>query len=222
MTKKTPHDGEVEHKETDLVSPPPERIPGFDVEEGVARIGGDSTLYRRLLGKFPTTASRQMKALREAVAARETPAVQVAAHTLKGSAGVAAAVEIRAIAYELENAAANGEVDRYPALMERLEDAFGWAVNSLREVLDEPIEIDTDPPVQGTDSLEKEHWQALANVQTLLEAQDFEARSRYATIIRGLGRSCPAELRDIGDLIEDFDFVTAKARLKELLRNRPK
>lgn len=208
----------------DIVSILPERILGFDVEEGVARIGGDAVLYRKLLIKFPEAAGKLLLALDEAVERNDLAAVQTNAHTLKGSAAVAAAVEVRAIALELEQAAADHADDRFVALLARLKEAFDWSLRSLEKALGEPLDdhmdIEYSSAAMSTEDLSEEHRGELERLIPMLEAQDFEAKSRYTGIISSLGPICPIVLREIGEMVDNFDFTGAAKRLKGALHRR--
>jgi PAS domain S-box-containing protein len=81
----------------------------FDEAEVWQRINGDGEILRELVGLFLEEAPRLMSDIREALGLRDGPALALAAHTLKGSAGAFAGHPAAAAASRLERAGRDGE-----------------------------------------------------------------------------------------------------------------
>jgi two-component system sensor histidine kinase/response regulator len=83
-------------------------LDGFDVAEGVRRVGGDRALYRRLLLQFREHSGGAADDIRDALAAGDRVRAKAGAHTLKGVAGTLSARELQAAAQALESALRRG------------------------------------------------------------------------------------------------------------------
>jgi signal transduction histidine kinase/HPt (histidine-containing phosphotransfer) domain-containing protein/ActR/RegA family two-component response regulator len=82
----------------------PATLDGFNVADGVKRVGGDRGLYRRLLLQFYDHSGRAAVEIRTALAAGDRAKAKAEAHTLKGVAGTLSAKELYAAAAALETA----------------------------------------------------------------------------------------------------------------------
>ncbi|MBM3555514.1 MAG: response regulator [Alphaproteobacteria bacterium] len=114
------------------VSPPPaparSPIPAepmdLDREGLVAAIGGMGDLVPRLMALFQQGAAQRIGDIDKALAASDAGALREAAHALKGEAGNAHALKLRALALDLEFAAKAGDLERAKALLPRIREAF--------------------------------------------------------------------------------------------------
>jgi signal transduction histidine kinase/CheY-like chemotaxis protein/HPt (histidine-containing phosphotransfer) domain-containing protein len=82
----------------------PAELDGFDLADGVKRVGGDHALYRRLLLQFHDHSGKAGAEIRAAVASGDRAKAKAEAHTLKGVAGTLSARELYAAAQALETA----------------------------------------------------------------------------------------------------------------------
>jgi HPt (histidine-containing phosphotransfer) domain-containing protein len=91
--------------------------PALDRHAALQRLGGDEELFADVVGVFREDAPRMLDELRRAVAAGDAPAVQRAAHGLKGAAGYVGGQPAAAAAEALEQLGAAGRLaDAHPAL----------------------------------------------------------------------------------------------------------
>jgi signal transduction histidine kinase/HPt (histidine-containing phosphotransfer) domain-containing protein len=81
----------------------PPALDGFDIDDGVRRVGGDRGLYRRLLLQFLDHSAGAAAHIRAALAAGDRAQARAEAHTLKGVAGTLSARELYAAAAALES-----------------------------------------------------------------------------------------------------------------------
>lgn len=117
----------------------PDRLSGFDIEEGLKRLQGNRDLYRKLLIRFANGYAHAPDQLRSAIDEARIDDAQRQAHTLKGVAGNLSAPDLHKTAADLEGVLKRREnVDRLPALVEALETALDEAVASIRDGLSPP------------------------------------------------------------------------------------
>jgi CheY-like chemotaxis protein/HPt (histidine-containing phosphotransfer) domain-containing protein len=84
----------------------------FDETEVLKRVRGDRKILRELVGLFLEEAPQLTSGIRKAMGLRDGPALALAAHTLKGSAGVFAGHAAAEAAAQLERIGRGGEWDR--------------------------------------------------------------------------------------------------------------
>jgi CheY-like chemotaxis protein/HPt (histidine-containing phosphotransfer) domain-containing protein len=80
----------------------PETLPGFDLAEGLNRLQGNRTLYRKLLLDFGHTYTDVAAEIKSALAAGDLKQAHGLVHNIKGLAGNLAATELQAAAAEFE------------------------------------------------------------------------------------------------------------------------
>jgi len=80
----------------------PEFLPGFDLTDGLRRLQGNKTLYRKLLLNFAADYNEAANQIREALDARDFERSHSLVHNLKGLAGNLAATDLQAAAVAME------------------------------------------------------------------------------------------------------------------------
>jgi len=104
----------------------------FDERVLIDLLGGDREAAAEIIQEFLDDAPRQVKALAEAVAAGDAEVVNRQAHTLKGASANVGAEALRQVAYQMEMAGADRDLERAGELLSeaetqlaRLQDAVG-------------------------------------------------------------------------------------------------
>jgi HPt (histidine-containing phosphotransfer) domain-containing protein len=92
----------------------------------------DEDLARVVLGGFLADAPRQVEALRDALAASDGPAACRQAHTLKGASAAVGGEALRAVAFEMEQAADAGDLAAATARLPDLESQLALLSDALR------------------------------------------------------------------------------------------
>jgi signal transduction histidine kinase/CheY-like chemotaxis protein len=87
--------------EDEILIPP---IEGFDIEDGLARVGGNRKLYRDLLIKFSEEFAGSTEDIRKSLEGKDRKSAERIAHTLKGAAGNLGAEELQEKAALLDSA----------------------------------------------------------------------------------------------------------------------
>ena len=85
-------------------APWPARLPGLDVEAGIASASGNRRLYRRLLGKFTAQYAAAPETLRRWLDAGRVEEARQLAHTIKGAAATLGANDLHPAVRALETA----------------------------------------------------------------------------------------------------------------------
>jgi two-component system sensor histidine kinase/response regulator len=96
---------ELTQRQTDAkASPeqPPLDLPGFDIKQALARMGGNAKAYRKTLGKVLESEADTMELIQQSLDAGDRETALRAAHTLKGVAGNIGAVSLQSAATDLE------------------------------------------------------------------------------------------------------------------------
>jgi CheY-like chemotaxis protein len=99
----------------------PEFLPGLDPILGVALLGGDAELYRRLLTSFAHDNQDLGLKIRTALEESDLPRARLLAHTLRGAAGNLAAIALQSAAGNLESASVQGLAEEAESLLPPLE-----------------------------------------------------------------------------------------------------
>jgi len=114
-------------------APPP---PGFDWKAALDRVDGDMDLLRELATLFREESPVLLSEIRDALARQDGPAVQRAAHTLKGSVATFGAQEAFEAALQMEMLGRNGDFSKAEAAWAELEAQvahFESALTTLQE-----------------------------------------------------------------------------------------
>ena len=83
-------------------------IPGLDYQRGLSVIGGNATIYARLLALFVDSHATDAARLADGLSAKEFDTLKTLAHTLKGSAGSIGAAWVAEAATALNSAVRQG------------------------------------------------------------------------------------------------------------------
>ncbi len=124
------------------------------VIENLLELGG-AELLSELAEMFFDDMSSALTVLREAMEGNDAPAVERAAHTLKGSSGNMGAKNMAQICAELQDVGAAGDLSRVPALLGRLEGEFGRVRPALEVEAEKAWELfqstpEVDVAIDGT------------------------------------------------------------------------
>jgi CheY-like chemotaxis protein len=87
----------------------PESLPGFDLADGLKRLQGNKTLYRKLLLNFATDYCEAANEISQALDAEDFEHTHSLVHNLKGLAGNLSATDLQAAAVNLEKLVKGGE-----------------------------------------------------------------------------------------------------------------
>jgi CheY-like chemotaxis protein len=109
----------------------PVSLKGIDIEEGLRHVGGNRQLYRKLLVDFFQDHGNDVQAIHQALDQDDLETAQRIAHTIKGVSGSIGAGDLHREAASLDTAFKEERKDRYPGLLNRLEDTLGPVMQGL-------------------------------------------------------------------------------------------
>jgi ammonium transporter, Amt family len=101
-------------------TPAPDLQPTFNIDELMERCGNDPATLRLVLDRFQQHAREDLDRMQQAINARDAAQLQLAAHSLKGAAGLLSAESVRRIAADLETIAEQSRLEDAPGSLEQL------------------------------------------------------------------------------------------------------
>ncbi|QGG48942.1 response regulator [Heliorestis convoluta] len=150
-----------------------ESIPGLDVEEGLTRVAGNVSLYRKLLMQFASNQQKASETLQEALRQGDKATAVTRVHSIKGVAGNLGAHTLYESAAALEAALLNSESEK----SETIEKRFEQFSQQLHRVI-EGIESTLYNEVIANEANQYDRPSSIAKLkrlQDLLEEYDSEA-----------------------------------------------
>ncbi len=191
------------------------RIAGLEQRTGLRSVNGDVLRYWELLRRFERTYRNAVADIKRVVENQEIDEALQLAHGMKGAAGTLGFAVVADAARQIEHllAGADDESARLDCLA--LTDAIQQAMDGLREVL---MAIGTpvvDPADQGAVSdvdLQREIVELIA----LLKRDDTRSNARFRAIKAHLATLLGAQVEQVGELIESYDYPAALAALESI------
>lgn len=162
---------------------------GFNLRNGLRYMGGDKTLYGKVLHDFHSILQEKETALKDFLQKGDMPSYTIIVHSLKGNARSVGADDLADEAFELEKMAKAGQLEdvtvRSPILFSMMKNMR----NSLRVYLE-------------TEAAEEEKAQT--------EMPEIEEKITEEDWVRAL--------QELAARLDDFDGESAAAKLRELKR----
>ena len=129
--------------------PLPDTLPGFELAEGLNRLQGNQTLYRKLLLDFGVKYTEVAAEIQAALAAGDLKQAHSLVHNIKGLAGNLAATELQAAAAEFEKLIKGGQKSAAPkqldAEFKSLKTAIDRALDAVRSLGPAPEKMPAAP-----------------------------------------------------------------------------
>ena len=187
-------------------------LPGIDVEKGLARLQGNSALYRRVLEKFERHQSDVYERLSGVIRENDFEEAMRISHSLKGVVGSVSAPELFEAVKKLDKALKNGDTQHLDSLLQRFKVDLDLVLSGLaslpkdRAVAAAPIDLDLETTKQLMDQLDER----LADDDT-----------SSLKLIEELGKSLPfdfeaEEMQLLREAVEDYEFQDALESLGRL------
>ena len=183
----------------------PETLDGFDLADGLKRVGGDRALYRRLLLQFREHSANAANDIRAALAAGDRSAAKSAAHTLKGVAGNLSATALYKAAQKLETGLRRGGTVA-AADIEALAGEHARAMAALAGLPQPPPGATAQGDPAALPGLIKD-------LDLRLSASDASAVQALSAMKAALGDADPTFVQELERLIVTYNFEQARTRL---------
>ena len=205
-----PSPGECRPELTEDMS---ETLPGLDVLTGLTLLGGNRTLYRKLVIELGRTQTERFAELNADLNAGDLERAQRNAHSLKGVAGTVAATSVFALAGELERACARGNAvaagQLLPKLAERMAEVTATAKLLAGQVADRE-HVTRDHDSGAALALARE-------IAALTQEHDLTAQERSEELSLLLaGTELAAQSGILAATFGRVDFRTAARQLEKL------
>jgi len=190
----------------------PATLDGFNLEEGVKRVGGDRALYRRLLLQFHDHSAGAAGAIRDALSTGDRARAKAEVHTLKGVAGTLSAKELYAAAQVLESALRKN-VESVESEAAAVEAAHTRVMKAIAGVPREAAGAGngSDANSAATPALP----QLLEDLDARLSAHDASAPQALAAVKSALSGSHGALVLELEQLVSTYNFDQARRRLAQ-------
>jgi two-component system sensor histidine kinase/response regulator len=190
-------------------------LSGVDVADGLVRVGGNQTLYRKLLLKFRASHRTVLQEVQAALAAGDLLTAERWVHTAKGVSGNLGARKLQDSAFALERAIEAGVAgDRDAALA-----AFAAALNVVFEAIDQLGVQETSPvnaaAPQGVRVDAAAAVTFVSELTALLRNVDMESVDRLAMARTFFGA---AAANSLAEKVSRYDFEGALESLNALAK----
>ncbi|MFZ6768205.1 two-component regulator propeller domain-containing protein [Undibacterium sp. Di26W] len=184
-------------------------IPGVDVKSALRRCGQNMDLYQRLLQLFIDTAAATPEKIRAHLEKGDRISAEREAHTMRGAAGNIGAVELAAVATELELAIEKSSEDSN--LLQRFTDASAKLISDLQLALSGPVAADdVIDKVSGSAVENEADTQALlATLSNYLKDSDSEALDYFQNHRNSLRTLAGAQADALERALKAFEFEAA-------------
>jgi len=194
----------------------PGRLEGIDIEEGLRRVGGNRRLFQKLLVDFFQDHGDDVQAIHQALDQDDLETAQRIAHTIKGVSGSIGAADLQRDAASLETGFKEGQQDRYPELLARLEDTLAPVMQGL-EVLAVSGKTEESTATDGSPIDVEAILPLIDEIQVLLEEMDPEAEDKVADLKALLGGGAHQKLVNVlSKRVGEFEFEDAREILAQL------
>lgn len=191
----------------------PDNIPGVDISEGLSRVGGNKSLYLKLLLDFASGYQPYAANIRKAISENKIEEARRLAHTLKGVAGNISANEIFILSEQLEKALIPAKPEDCTALLDALDTALKSVVEALEVVRDEK-QADVS---EGQETISITDCELiLQEAAHLIWTDDIDAEKVIAKLKRAFGKRFTEEVEEIAQSVDEFDFDAAKKPLQKI------
>jgi HPt (histidine-containing phosphotransfer) domain-containing protein len=190
----------------------PESLPGFDLADGLKRLQGNKTLYRKLLLNFATDYDEVANEIGEALDAKDFERSRSLVHNLKGLAGNLAATELQAAAVNIEKLVKGVGKKTPPAKklklkFSELENALNQALESVQSLGVSAEDIICKISDDEISAIPSELAQDIAiRIRDAAEMGDVMTLTAMAEELKANSDTCEPLSKRIVQLAEDFDL----------------
>jgi CheY-like chemotaxis protein len=190
----------------------PEDLPGFDLSDGLARLQGNKTLYKKLLINFGAKYIQVANEIRETLDAKDLKQAHSLIHNLKGLAGNLAATDLQAAAVNLEKLVKGVQKKAPPA--KELNLKFSELENTLNQALESAQSLGASEE-ENVRKLSNEEIAAIPSefvqdiakrIRDAAEMGDVTTLNAIAEEIKTYSDTCVPLSKQIIQMVDDFDL----------------
>ncbi len=192
---------------------------GLNTSDGLARVGGNRTLYLKLLGQFVDRHGATVAEVNQALGISDFTLAERLAHTLKGVAGNIGATDVHAAAGALEKVIRDrGTASELAAATARVAGVLDPLVTRLRSVL--PSAVAPPAPPTTVSATAAESRDAASRLLALLS--DFDPSAADFAEAHGAALQplfLPHEWQEFVTIVKEYGLDEARARLEAALES---
>jgi len=205
-------------KETRIDGVP--NIPGLDIDNALARMGGSAKLLNKMIRRFVETQSDVMARIDTAMENSDVETAIREAHTVKGLSGNIGATPMALAAGKVEGMLKQGVTDGLSEALSAMKSELGGLLGRITEAIGEPAEMSAAQTEKPAIEVDKNALQIeLRKLAALLEDIDSGAESVLEGLSEKLGAlGQGAAAKEIQKLVGDYEFDEALDRLKEMAK----
>jgi HPt (histidine-containing phosphotransfer) domain-containing protein len=192
-------------------------LPGLDVAEGLARLGGNAVLYRRLVISFGRDKQNSAREIGIALAADDLRRAQRLAHTLKGVAGNIAAVGLYEAAHDIDVACSKGLAEAALQMLPKLETRLAEVMAAAALLAEQSPNLESEKTIRDSDPRVISYL--IQELDRLTAQHDLMALRRIDHLVDLLkGTEYAPLVTRLADTLDRLDFATASRMLEALSR----
>ncbi|MCF6282849.1 MAG: transporter substrate-binding domain-containing protein [Candidatus Polarisedimenticolaceae bacterium] len=194
----------------------PDSLPGIDIQWGVTRVGGNHTLFKKLLAEFYQRHHTDQTDITKQLHNGDTDSARRSAHTLQGVAGNIGAKHFQKEARNLESAILAGEIAPSDGLPESFTSAFNQLFESLSLFVEETMQ-QHDKSSEQTELSSDELINVLKSLSAMIKDGNPDALEPLKEIKAAKGAlQVNSLLKNLKSQVENYDFDMADSTLKQL------
>ncbi|MBF0455425.1 MAG: response regulator [Magnetococcales bacterium] len=195
-------------------------IEGIDIEDGLGRVAGNSTLYKRLLSRFLMEHSGTTERVRQALNANQLTSVSSQLHALKGVAGHIGAISLYQAVEVFEKAVEKGSHEELKAAMATFSNRLNAIIDGLGGIRRVECVHSSDSPTLDHITLQLDRQK----VEPLLLGLAGHIRAHsvgywgFLKEMKKLLEPTPAMIfyRELTKQLDDYHFLEALAVLEKI------
>lgn len=191
----------------------PDSLPGIDIQTGTGQVGGNVTLYLKLLKDFLADHSHDGQELAHAIEQEDLATAERIAHTLKGIGGTLGAKDLQENSKNLEKNIKVGDLEQAREILPVFREALEIVLDGLTQQFGEE-EIAKSASGKSPEEL----LEMVTTLSTLLEEMDPEAEELANNILTDVGKN--NKLRSVSKKlvkqVSGFEFEEAQETLAQL------
>ncbi len=194
------------------------QIEGIDVQSGLARVGGNQKLYKKLLFEFRESNERTAQLLQQSLEKGDIAVVKMNLHTLKGVVGNLGADSLYMLIQELENSLSKGEVEEIALGMLCFSRILQPMLDSIKEFEQSVEQSVILQPVNASNDFQQSN-KLLEHLEAYLASYDAEAKVVFEKLkTLSVYATYQTEFKKIEIAMNQYDFESALEQLKKIER----
>jgi signal transduction histidine kinase/CheY-like chemotaxis protein/HPt (histidine-containing phosphotransfer) domain-containing protein len=193
----------------------PDRVDGLDIAGALRRLGGNTGLYMRLLGRFVEEYEAFGDNIENTARDMDTRTAMRFAHSLKGEAGSAGAFELRRLAADLEERITNGNAVAQE--LEELKPELMSVLISMKKLMSQ-FQPEAAPGHAGGAGFDLNEVRTLiGELDGMLENGNFSARDVFEKLrARLAGSPVEAQADELRQRLDVFNMDEARVVLSKI------